>query len=112
MTDPTSSSENLDTLNDILQYAPAEYDGDASIDAVAVRYVRDLEAANTDMVEQLTGRAVMAAELAVLRAQRAAALALADQADRNCVPLSFHGPAVSTAGLRAALGVQPEPGNG
>jgi ribosomal protein L37E len=44
-----------------------------------------------------------------LRAQRDAALELADQADRNWPPGSAYGPAVSTGGLRAALGVQPEP---
>jgi hypothetical protein len=55
MTDPTSISDDLDTLNDILQYAPAEYDGDEAIDAIAVRYVRDLEAAAETLRAQRVG---------------------------------------------------------
>jgi len=59
MSDQTSVSGDLDTLNDILLYAPAEYDGDEAIDVIAVRYVRDLEV-----------------KVETLQVQRAAALAL------------------------------------
>jgi hypothetical protein len=60
------------------------------------------------------GRASRVAELAVLRAQRDAALALCDHIETETAKLHTRGwnPYVLIREVRAALGVQPEPDNG
>jgi hypothetical protein len=52
----------------------------------------------------------LTSQLAVLRAQRDAALAACDEAERFFAEQNIMRPLLTTVAVRAALGVQPEPG--